>query len=107
MTERQIIKIAVNSKAKQAIESMCERYGMSQIELASRLYQWAAEQEEVVQAAVLGILPDDVAPDVARLVLTRLAEGDSASAPLKQAAKKARSSTHVTRKTSGRRPPRR
>lgn len=106
MTERQIIKIAVSPKAKQAIEAMCERYGMSQIELAGRLYQWAAEQEEVVQAAILGILPDDVAPDIARLVLRRLAEGEADAPPLNQAAKKARPSTHVTRKTPRRRPPR-
>jgi hypothetical protein len=72
--DREIIKIAVSVQAKTAIERICQRYGMTQIELASRCYIWFAEQEEVVQAAVLGILPDAVAADVARMVLKRLAD---------------------------------
>jgi hypothetical protein len=106
MSEREIIKIAVTSEAKAAIEAVGERYGMSQIELASRLYTWLAGQDEVVQAAVLGILPEAVAPDVARLVLERLAGGGSAggagsggssAAPMRIAAKKAGKPVHVTK----------
>ncbi|MEX2672218.1 MAG: hypothetical protein WD294_08930 [Phycisphaeraceae bacterium] len=104
MMERHIIKLAVTPKAKAAIESMCDRYGMSQIEMASRLYQWACTQDEVVQAAILGILPEDVAPDVAKLVLKRMAAGEEGAKPLKQAAKKAKAGSHATSKLPGARP---
>lgn len=73
MSQRQIIKIAVSPAAKQAIESVCDRYGMSQIEMASRLYTWFADQDEPTQAAVLDLLPKKLAPDIAHLVLEQLA----------------------------------
>ena len=73
MPERDIIKIAVTPAAKSAIEAVCRRYGMSQVEMASRLYTWFAQQDEVLQTAVLDILPRAVRPDVAELMLQRLA----------------------------------
>ena len=73
MSERQIIKIAVTHEAKDAIEQVSDRYGMSQIELASRLYRWFGDQPEEIQATILDLLPHSVAPDVAKLVLQKLA----------------------------------
>ncbi len=114
--DREIIKIAVTPEAKQAIERVCARYGMTQIELASRLYTWLAEADEVTQAAVLGILPDTVASDVARLVLQRMAaEGNqtqagpasTGAAPLAKAAKPARAPVHVTKALGRKLTPRR
>lgn len=101
MAEREVIKIAVSPEAKQAIEAMCQRYGMSQIELASRLYTWLADQEEVVQAAVLGLLPEDLAPEIAELALRRMAEreGEGEAGPgAKKAAKPAKKPVHATRR---------
>lgn len=102
MSEREIIKIAVTPEAKAAIETAGERYGMSQIELASRAYTWFSEQDEVVQTAILGLLPDELAPDVARLALRRIAESEtvSVSGRKKKAAKPARKRVHVTPKPS-------
>jgi hypothetical protein len=116
--DREIIKIAVSPEAKQAIERVCARYGMTQIELASRLYTWLAGADEVTQAAVLGILPDTVASDIARLILQRMATeprqdvspaaGESAGAiPLTKAAKPARAPVHVTKSVAGKLTPRR
>ncbi len=102
MVGRDIIKIAVEHSAKQSIDEACRRYGMSQIELASRVYRWFAEQDETIQAAILDILPEDVAPDIARLLLERLAEESSEDQPSSDhAASKAKPDVHVTR----RRPP--
>ncbi|QNN21197.1 hypothetical protein HED60_02550 [Planctomycetales bacterium ZRK34] len=117
MSERDIIKIAVTPQAKAAIEAVCRRYGMSQVEMASRLYTWFAQQDEVLQTAVLDILPRAVRPDVAELMLRRLAEetsgasGDSARGmttseggngprPAK-AARTTRRSVHTTTKLPG------
>jgi hypothetical protein len=90
MSERQIIKIAVTNDAKDAIEQVADRYGMSQIEMASRLYRWFAEQNEEIQATILDLLPRSVAPDVARLVLKKMA------AQKPKAAKRAAASTRTT-----------
>ncbi len=98
MSERDIIKIAVTPAAKQVIETVGERYGMTQIELASRLYLWLAEQDEVVQASVLGILPESVAADVAKLVLARMAEPATGR---RKAAKTASKAVHVTTELPG------
>jgi len=73
MSDRDIIKIAISPKSKQAIDDTCDRYGMSQIELASRLYLWFAEQDEVLQAGILSILPTEFEADIARMTLENIA----------------------------------
>ncbi len=98
MTQREIIKIAVEPDAKQAIDAACQRYGMSQIELASRMYRWFARQDETVQASILDLLPSALAPDVAKLVLQRLAAEADEPQPARRAAKRAEDNVHVTRK---------
>jgi len=74
MVEREVIKLGVTPATKEVIESVSRRYGMSQIEMASRLFQWFAEQDETVQTAILGLIPASIAPDVARILLERMAE---------------------------------
>ncbi|MFA7238239.1 MAG: hypothetical protein WC058_15370 [Phycisphaeraceae bacterium] len=95
MTDRDIIKIAVEPSAKQAIDEACRRYGMTQIEMASRIYRWFAEQEETIQASILEILPGSLAVDVARLALERIAQRPPT---LAKAAKKADNPVHVNRR---------
>lgn len=98
MADRDVIKIAVEPAGKRAIDAACRRYGMSQIELASRVYRWFAEQDETVQAAILGILPASLAPDIAKLALERLIDDAAKAAPAKRAAKRAGKNVHVTRR---------
>ena len=93
MSERQIIKIAVTHEAKDAIEQVADRYGMSQIELASRLYRWFGDQDEAIQATILDLFPGSVAPDVARLVLKKMA---SQKPTVAKAAKRAATSKRST-----------
>jgi hypothetical protein len=59
MSERQQLKIFVRPAAKEAVERVCERYGMTQQEMCSRVYEWFSEQDEGLQATVLGLLPDE------------------------------------------------
>ncbi len=99
MTDREIIKIAVTPQAKLRIEQTSERYGMSQIAMASRVYEWFAQQDEVIQATVLNLLPDAVAPEVAQLILNQLA-GKAHERPARKAAKKAGKTTRTTRRRS-------
>lgn len=94
MPNRDIIKIAVEPAAKRSIDLAAQRYGMSQIELASRVYQWFSQQDESVQAAILDLLPRGIRSDVARLLLERMAK----EAPPARAAKKAGKTVHVNRR---------
>jgi hypothetical protein len=91
--DRHIIKIAITPGAKDSVDRTCERYGMTQIELASRVYDWFAQQDEGVQAAILGILPSSLAPDIARMVMKQVS-----SSPTAKAAKKPKRTVHVRRK---------
>jgi hypothetical protein len=59
---------------KAAIKELADEIGMSQREMTKRLYEWLVGQDEVVRAAVLRQIPKSVAPDVARIVLARMAE---------------------------------
>ena len=103
MSEREIIKIAVTPESKKVIDRLSQRYGMSQIELASRLYNWFGRQDEVLQAAILDLLPDSMAPDIVRLALERIdTEPDRERAA---AAKAARPAVHATTRLPG--PPKR
>lgn len=88
MSDREIIKVAVSTDAKRAIDQVAERYGMSQIELASRVYRWFADQEEVVQAAILDILPRSIAPQVAKMALEQLAAEAGEAPPRRRDSKK-------------------
>jgi len=70
--ERQIIRGFVRPSAKAAIEQVSLRYGMTQSEMLSRVYEWFAHQEEGVQAHVLDLLPRDQAPEIAELIAENL-----------------------------------
>lgn len=94
MPSRDIIKIAVEPDAKRSIDLAAQRYGMSQIELASRVYQWFAYQDEAVQVSILDLLPRGIRSDVARLLLERMAD----ETPSAKAAKRAGKTVHVNRR---------
>lgn len=107
MSEREIIRVAITPQAKAAIDALSQRFGMSQIELASRIYNWFGTQDEVLQAAVLKLLPESMEPDILRLALQRLASDAAPATPQSRAAKPARQAVHVTTKLPGSRTPRR
>lgn len=77
MSERQQLKIFVRPSAKADVERVCERYGMTQQEMCSRVYEWFADQEEVVQATVLGLLPRGHEADIASAILDHAAQKQS------------------------------
>jgi hypothetical protein len=69
---RKIIKVAVSESAKQAIESVAGKHDMKEMGVASRVYEWFAAQEDVVQKGILRLLPEGYEPEVVRLVLQRI-----------------------------------
>lgn len=64
----------VSPDAKRAIERISAHTGIPEIQLCSRMFRWFGTQDDVTQAAILGLLPPSIAPDVAKLVLERMSK---------------------------------
>jgi hypothetical protein len=70
---RVIMRIELFPSAKTHLESLCDRLGMTQVATTSRVIEWFADQQDVVQAAVLGLYPEDIRADVATMILKKMA----------------------------------
>ena len=73
MARRFIIRIELTQSAKGKLNEVSDHNGMTQVSVMSRMVEWFASQPEVIQAAVLGRYPKEVEPDVAKLILERMA----------------------------------
>jgi hypothetical protein len=49
---------------------------MTQVAIASRLVDWLCGEQDVVQAAVLGIYPEDIRSDLPMKIFNRVAGGE-------------------------------
>ncbi len=78
--QRQNINIELADGAKDQLEIIRQWNGMTQKELVGRLVNWFCQQDRVSQQVILGQIPEEIAPDVARIMLERLAEDDSTQA---------------------------
>ena len=74
---RVIMRIELFPQAKDHLTDLCDRLGMTQVAATSRLVEWFCEQQDVVQAAVLGLYPEDIRAEVASLILKRMASEKS------------------------------
>ena len=57
---RGIVRLQLDLEAKDKLDELCEKRGMTQIAVLSRVVKWFGKQDEVVQARVLGLLSDDL-----------------------------------------------
>jgi hypothetical protein len=64
--------LQVTQKAFAAVEKIATRTGLPKKIIVERVFGWLDGESDVIQSAVLGQLPQSVAPDVARLVLERM-----------------------------------
>ena len=68
MTEKpRTIQVYISNETKRVIEATCGRTGMTQVEMFGRLARWFADQDAVIQQTILGQIPAEISPDVARL----------------------------------------
>lgn len=72
MADKKIIRIAVRPEAKRIIASWAKRSDMTEVGVASRIYQWFSEQPEAVQRTILGLF-GGLNRDVAVMVLEQMA----------------------------------
>ena len=86
MAQREYLRIAVTPEAYTAVEKMCDQFGMTKQELASRMYMWLVDQDEIVQTSVLGLLPDSVEGPAAEIYMEKV-RNKRAKAPHSKRAK--------------------
>ena len=72
MASRIILRIELTPKAKEHLEQLSDRQGMTQVAMLSRVIEWYAHQSEVIQRTIVGHLPAEIQQDVARLVLRQM-----------------------------------
>lgn len=79
MAKRAVIRLQLDIAAKQQLDKLCERRGMTQIAVLSRLVKWFGRQDEVIQASVLGLLSDEMLGDLAEILHKRLGAASAAA----------------------------
>jgi hypothetical protein len=75
MKKRIIVRLELSQTAKKALEETCERNGMTQVAVSSRLVEWFHQQSDMLQAAILGHYPKELESDIAKLILQRMSNG--------------------------------
>lgn len=71
--KRAVIRLQLDVSAKMALDKLCERRGMTQIAVLSRMVKWFVTQDEVVQAAILGLLSTPALGELSEILLKQLA----------------------------------
>ncbi len=62
------------------LADVAKRTGMKPSEVERRLYAWFHEQDDVIQALVLELIPQSIRPDTAQMLLERMAKASRESA---------------------------
>lgn len=72
MNQRGQVRVNLTAESKAGVDRVCDRFGMAHQEVASRVYSWFAEQDEIVQASILGVLPDAVQEHAADIYMEQV-----------------------------------
>jgi hypothetical protein len=70
--KRAIMRIQLDASAKNELDRLCEKRGMTQIAVMSRLVGWFIRQDDVIQTAVMETLSEGAMAQLARQLLKRL-----------------------------------
>ncbi|MCL2640836.1 MAG: hypothetical protein FWD53_08330 [Phycisphaerales bacterium] len=71
--------IQIVRKASEAIDQIAQRTGLQKKHIVEMVFCWLTAQDEVVQALILGQIPEALQRDAARLALERLAKNKTTS----------------------------
>ena len=67
------MRIELVPQAKTNLQALCDKLGMTHVATTSRVIEWFCQQNDVVQAVILGLYPEDIREDVPAMILKRLA----------------------------------
>ena len=73
MAKRAIIRLELDVAIKEALDELCERRGMTQITVLSRLVAWFDTQDTGIQSAILDLAPEQHLGPSGEVLLKRLA----------------------------------
>ena len=68
------MRIQLDSQSKARLDKLCEKRGMTQIAMMSRMVNWFLNQDETIQALVLGSLSETALGPLAKTLLKRLVD---------------------------------
>lgn len=71
---RTVMRLQLTKKAAKVVKTVSDQTGITQIALATSLVEWFASQPEEIRAAVLKLYPESIKTNVAKLILTRMAD---------------------------------
>jgi hypothetical protein len=70
--KRSIMRIEMDVDAKDRLEDICQRRGMTQISVMSRVVNWFSDQDDSVQTAVLASPSTGSSPALSKTLLKKL-----------------------------------
>jgi hypothetical protein len=70
--KRSIMRVQLDAAAKDELDRLCSKRGMTQIAAMSRLVGWFVRQDEVIQTAVMSTLSEPAMAQLAKQILKRL-----------------------------------
>jgi hypothetical protein len=70
--KRSIMRIQLDTVAKDRLDAICKRRGMTQIAMMSRLVNWFSAQDDYIQTAVLHTLSDGSMATLAKSLLKKI-----------------------------------
>jgi len=70
---RVVMRIELVPYAKKQLIAAAGRLGMTQVATNSRLVEWLCQQSDVIQAAILGLYPEDIRMELPFLILRCMA----------------------------------
>jgi precorrin-6B methylase 2 len=73
-TKCSIVAIQMDAQSKARLEKVCERLGMTQLAVTTRMAKWFLSQDDTVQAVVLGSLSKESMRPLVRTLLQRVAD---------------------------------
>lgn len=73
MPQKIVVRLELSKAAKDQLEKISERTGMTQVSTGSRLFEWFARQSELIHGAVLSQYPKEVQHEIACIILSHFA----------------------------------
>ena len=70
-----VVRVEVELETKNALDALCQRRGMTQVTIMTRLVNWVAKQDETIQAVALGFMTEEIARQLGPSLLERMASG--------------------------------
>lgn len=74
MDPRIILRIELTASAKNRLNEFCEKAGMTQVATLSRVVEWFSNQPDAVQRLIVGHIPKELQPQIARMLLKEFAD---------------------------------